>query len=113
MTKKSSKGYRISTSTFTNPVSLAKDVEKVLPWITPVYVETFKKDICPGLKESKKTRNLSTVYEFRSIQAMNDDSMNKEYHETTKLLRASTENSIFTIIERMCGAEKPSKAMSK
>ena len=91
----------------------AQYVEKVGPWLTSVEATIFAKDEKPVGKENTEGANLAVVCEFPSKEAAIAAYESDEYQELSKLRKAATKNSTFTIIEGMDEATKLRRAMGK
>ena len=113
MDKKGARGYWLSTSTIINPELFAEYVEKVQPWLKEVGGTVFAKDNDPIGKESTIGANLAVICEFPSMRAAVDAYESDVYQELSKLRKAATKNSTFTIMEGMDEAAKLRKAMGK
>ena len=111
MDKKGAKGYWISTATVINPDLFSQYVEKVGPWLKAIGGEVFAKDTDPQGKESTEDSNLAVICEFPSMRAAVEAYESKEYQELSKLRKASTKNTTFTIMEGMDESAKLKRAM--
>ncbi len=111
MDKKGAKGYWISTALVTNPQLFAEYVEKVRPWLKEVGGTVFAKDTEPECKEGSQVANLAVICEFPSMRAALEAYESGEYKELSKLRKAATENSTFTIMEGLDEATKLKRAM--
>ena len=113
MDKKGAKGYWISTSTIIDPELFAQYVKEVTPWLSSVEGRVFAKDTEPVGKEMTEGANLAVICEFPSIKVAISAYESAEYQELSKLRKAATKNSTFTIMEGMSEAEKLRMAMGK
>ena len=113
MDKKGAKGYWISTSTITDHELFANYVKQVGEWLKQVGGEVFAKDTNPQGKEHTEDANLAVICEFPSMRAAVEAYESKEYQELSKLRKAATKNSTFTILEGQDEAEKLRRAMGK
>ena len=113
MDKKGAKGYWISTSKVINQELFAEYVEKVGPWLKEVGGEVFAKDLEPCGKENTEDVNLAVICEFPSMKIALQAYESSEYQDLSKLRKAATVNSSFTIIEGMDEAAKLRRAMGK
>ena len=111
MDKKGAKGYWISTARIINKELFNEYVNKVGPWLKEVGGEVFAKDTEPYGKERTEDVNLAVICEFPSMRAAVEAYESKEYKELSKLRKAATENSSFTIMEGFDEATKLRKAM--
>jgi len=111
MDKKGAKGYWLSTATVVNQDLFAEYVEKVVPWLKEVGGEVFAKDTEPQGKEQTEGSNLAVICEFSSMRLAVQAYESPTYQELSKLRKAATENSTFTIMEGMDEAAKLRKAM--
>ena len=111
MDKKGAKGYWISTATVVNPDLFSQYVEKVRPWLKEVGGEVFAKDTEPQGKENTAGANLAVICEFSSMRAALKAYESEEYQELSKLRKAATKNTTFTIMEGMDEAAKLKRAM--
>ena len=113
MDKKGAKGYWISTSRIIDQDLFAKYVKQVGVWLKVVGGEVFAKDTSPQGKEHTEGANLAVICEFPSMRAAVEAYESKEYQELSKLRKAATNNSTFTILEGQGEAEKLKRAMGK
>ncbi len=113
MDKKGAKGYWISTSTVIDEELFAEYIKKVGPWLKEFGGEVFAKDTEPQGKEKTEAANLAVICEFPSMRAAIDAYDSAEYQELSKIRKAATENTTFTIMEGMDEATKLRRAMGK
>ena len=113
MNKKGAKGYWISTATIIDQDLFAEYAQKVGPWLKEVDGEIFAKDTEPQGKEHTESSNLAVICEFPSMQAAVEAYESNEYQEFSKIRKAATKNSTFTIMEGMDEAQKLRRAMGK
>ena len=111
MDKKGAKGYWISTAKVINQELFNEYVEKVRPWLKDVSGEVFAKDNDPLGKENTEDSNLAVICEFPSMRKAVEAYESNEYQELSKLRKAATVNSTFTIMEGMDEATKLKRAM--
>ncbi len=111
MNKKGAKGYWISTAKIINKALFDEYVEKVGPWLKKNGGEVFAKDTDPRGKERTEDSNLAVICEFPSMRIAVDAYESNEYQELSKLRKAATVNSTFTIMEGIDEATKLRKAM--
>ena len=111
MDKKGAKGYWISTAKIIDQQLFDEYAKKVGPWLKEVNGEVFAKDTNPLGKENTKDANLAVICEFPSMKAAVEAYESDEYRELSKLRRAATENTTFTIMEGLDEATKLKKAM--
>ena len=111
MDKKGAKGYWISTSEIIDQKLFANYVEKVGPWLKEVGGEVFAKDTEPAGKENTESANLAVITEFPSMRKAIEAYESDEYIELSKIRKAATQNSTFTIMEGMDEATKLRRAM--
>ena len=113
MDKKGAKGYWVSTSKVINQELFNEYVERVGPWLKDIGGEIFAKDDEPQGKEGTEGANLAVICEFPSMRAALEAYDSPEYQKLSKIRKASTENSTFTIMEGMDEASKLRRAMGK
>ncbi len=111
MDKKGAKGYWISTAKVINPDLFSEYVERVGPWLKQVHGEVFAKDTDPQGKEMTESSNLAVICEFPSMRAAVEAYESDAYQELSKIRKAATEDSTFTIMEGMDEAAKLKRAM--
>ena len=111
MDKKGAKGYWISTSKIIDKDLYAEYVEKVSPWLKEIGGEVFAKDTEPAGKENTESANLAVITEFPSMRIAIEAYESDEYNELSKIRKAATQNSTFTIMEGMDEATKLRRAM--
>ena len=111
MDKKGAKGYWISTAKIINQELFDEYVEKVGPWLKEIGGEVFAKDTDPIGKEKTEESNIAVICEFPSMRLAVDAYESKEYQEFSKLRKAATVSSTFTIMEGMDEATKLRRAM--
>ena len=111
MDKKRARGYWLSTSTIINPELFSEHLEKVQPWLNEVGGTVFAKDNGPIWKGNTIGTNMAVICKFPSMRAEVDGYESDVYQELSKLLKAATENSTFTIMEGMDEAAKLRKEM--
>ena len=111
MDKKGANGYWISTARIVNPDLFAEYVEKVRPWLREVGGEIFAKDTSPQGKEGTTGANLAVICEFPSMREAVEAYESDEYKKLSKLRKAATAESTFTIMEGMDEATKLKRAM--
>ena len=111
MDKRGAKGYWISTAKIINQELFNEYVEKVGPWLKRNDGEVFAKDSEPIGKEKNEDLNLAVICEFPSMRKAVEAYESNEYQELSKLRKAATINSTFTIMEGMDEATKLRKAM--
>tara|TARA_Y100001968_G_scaffold285640_1_gene285783 strand:+ start:240 stop:581 length:342 start_codon:yes stop_codon:yes gene_type:complete len=111
MDKKGAKGYWISTSKIINHELFNEYVQKVGPWLKEIGGEVFAKDTEPRGKENTEDSNLAVICEFPSMRLALEAYESNEYKELSKLRKAATINSTFTIMEGMDEATKLRRAM--
>ncbi len=111
MDKKGAKGYWISTSEIIDKELFSEYIKKVGPWLKEVGGEVFAKDTEPTGKENTKSANLAVITEFPSMRIAVEAYESDEYIELSKIRKASTQNSTFTIMEGMDEATKLRRAM--
>ncbi len=111
MDKKGAKGYWISTAQVINQELFDAYVEKVGPWLKENGGEVFAKDTNPIGKEKTEDSNLAVICEFPSMRIAVEAYESSEYQELSKLRKAATVNSTFTIIEGMDESTKLRRAM--
>tara|TARA_Y100001968_G_scaffold317748_1_gene347132 strand:- start:168 stop:509 length:342 start_codon:yes stop_codon:yes gene_type:complete len=111
MDKKGAKGYWISTAKVINQKLFDEYVEKVGPWLKENDGDVFAKDTDPRGKEKTEDSNLAVICEFPSMRQAVDAYESNEYQELSKLRKAATINSTFTIMEGMDEATKLRRAM--
>tara|TARA_B100000579_G_C22786310_1_gene832063 strand:+ start:884 stop:1225 length:342 start_codon:yes stop_codon:yes gene_type:complete len=111
MDKKGAKGYWISTAKIIDQNLFNDYVEKVGPWIKEVGGVVFAKDSEPIGKEKTEDSNIAVICEFPSMRQALEAYESNEYQELTKLRKAATINSTFTIMEGMDEATKLRRAM--
>ena len=113
MDKKGAKGYWISTARVINQKLFNEYVESVSPWLKEVGGEVFAKDLEPLGKERTQGSNLAVICEFPSMCSAVEAYESSTYQELSKIRKAATENSTFTIMEGMDQATKLKRAMGK
>ena len=113
MDKKGAKGYWISTAKIIDQELFAKYVDKVGPWLQEVGGVIFAKDIDPQGKERTEDANLAVICEFPSMRIAVEVYESAEYQELSKIRKAATANTTFTIMEGMDEAMKLRRAMGK
>ena len=111
MDKKGAKGYWISTSEIIDQELFAEYVKKVGPWLKKVGGEVYAKDTEPVGKEKTESANLAVITEFPSMRIAIEAYESDEYIELSKIRKASTKHSTFTIMEGMDEATKLRRAM--
>tara|TARA_Y100001968_G_C19118244_1_gene600663 strand:+ start:233 stop:574 length:342 start_codon:yes stop_codon:yes gene_type:complete len=111
MDKKGAKGYWISTAKVINQELFNEYVEKVGPWLKEVGGEIFAKDTEPRGKEKTENSNLAVICEFPSMRQALEAYESEKYQVLSKIRKASTENSTFTIMEGLDEATKLRRAM--
>ena len=111
MDKKGAKGYWISTAKVVDHELYNRYVEKVGHWLKDVGGEVFAKDTDPRGKERTEDSNLAVICEFPSMRQALEAYESNEYQELSKLRKAATINSTFTIMEGMDEATKLRRAM--
>jgi len=111
MDKKGAKGYWISTSNVIDQDLFSEYLEKVGPWLKEVGGEVFAKDTEPTGKENTENANIAVITEFPSMRLAMEAYESDEYIELSKIRKAATQDSTFTIMEGMDEATKLRRAM--
>tara|TARA_B100000700_G_C15050562_1_gene860069 strand:+ start:1756 stop:2097 length:342 start_codon:yes stop_codon:yes gene_type:complete len=111
MDKKGAKGYWISTATVVNPDLFSEYVAKVDHWLKEIGGEVFAKDTDPQGKERTEGANLAVICEFPSMREAVEAYNSDEYQEFSKIRKAATKHTTFTIMEGMDEATKLKRAM--
>tara|TARA_Y100001968_G_C19359538_1_gene718981 strand:+ start:405 stop:746 length:342 start_codon:yes stop_codon:yes gene_type:complete len=111
MDKKGAKGYWISTAKIINQELFDEYVKEVSPWLKEIGGKVFAKDTDPRGKEKTEDSNIAVICEFPSMRIAVEAYESREYQELSKLRKAATINSTFTIMEGMDEATKLRRAM--
>ena len=111
MDKKGAKGYWISTAKVINQELFNEYVEKVGPWLKENGGEVFAKDTDPVGKENTEDSNVAVICEFPSMRIAVEAYESSEHKELSKLRKAATMNTTFTIMEGLDEATKLRRAM--
>tara|TARA_B100000700_G_scaffold275689_1_gene321697 strand:+ start:315 stop:656 length:342 start_codon:yes stop_codon:yes gene_type:complete len=111
MDKKGANGYWISTARVVKPDLFAEYVAKVSPWLREVGGKIFAKDTSPQGKEGTVGANMAVICEFPSMREALEAYESDEYQKFSKLRKAATAESTFTIMEGMDESAKLKQAM--